>query len=140
MGCGTFRYRNVKRDSYVASIVDISNYYSVLTVSLVNADEKLHFTQSKCKITSVFVHQYLLCGEVDIDTDIPTTCWLSTWWHCSNIYKAVTCRYCIPDIKVIWYSIESQSGKTSVIVTVVVQCDGSQVDSCWEYEQQLVTT
>ena len=33
--------------------------------------------------------------------------------------------------------IESQSGKASVTVTVVVQCDGSQGDSCGECEQQL---
>ena len=37
----------------------------------------------------------------------------------------------LPDIKV---SIESQSGKASEIVNVVVQCDGSQGDSCGEYE------
>ena len=33
--------------------------------------------------------------------------------------------------------IEAQSGKASEIVTVIVQCDGSQGDSCGEYEQQL---
>ena len=32
---------------------------------------------------------------------------------------------------------ESQSGKASDTVTVVVQCDGSEGDSCGEYEQQL---
>ena len=36
-----------------------------------------------------------------------------------------------------WYNIESQSGKASDTVTVVVQCDGSQGDSHGEYEQQL---
>ena len=48
----------------------------------------------------------------------------------------LACSQCNPDIKVIWHSIESQSGKASEIVTVVVQCDGSQGDSCREYEQQ----
>ena len=38
------------------------------------------------------------------------------------------------------YSIESQSGTASVTVTVVVQCDISQGDSCGEYEQQLPIT
>ena len=47
------------------------------------------------------------------------------------------CSWCIPDIKVILYSIESQSGKALYTVTVVVQCDGSQGDSCGEYEQHL---
>ena len=32
------------------------------------------------------------------------------------------------------------SGKASDTVTVVVQCDGSQGDSCGEYEQYLFTT
>ena len=50
------------------------------------------------------------------------------------------CSWCIPDIIVIWYSIESQSGKASDTLTVVVQCDGSQGDSCGEYEQQLPIT
>ncbi len=59
---------------------------------------------------------------------------------CSNIYKLGTCHYCIPDIKIICYGIESQSGKASAIVTVVVQCDGSQGDSCGKYEQQLPIT
>ena len=45
-----------------------------------------------------------------------------------------------PEIQVIWYSIEYQYGKASDTVTVVVQCDGSQGDSCGEYEQQLFTT
>ena len=57
--------------------------------------------------------------------------------YCSNIYTWGACSWCIPDIKVIWYSIESQSGKASDTVTVVVQYDGSQGDSCREYEQQL---
>ncbi len=37
---------------------------------------------------------------------------------------------------------ESQSGKALITVTVVVQCDGSQGDSCGEYiyEQQLRAT
>ena len=52
----------------------------------------------------------------------------------------IACSWCIPDIKVIWYSIESQSGKASDTVTVVVQCDVSQGDSCEEYEQQLCST
>ena len=47
------------------------------------------------------------------------------------------CSGCIPDIEVIWYSIECTSGTASITVTVVVQCDGSQGDSCGEYEQQL---
>ena len=51
-------------------------------------------------------------------------------------YTLGACSWCIPDIKVIWYSIEPQSGKASEIVTVVVQCDGSQGDFCREYEQQ----
>ena len=50
------------------------------------------------------------------------------------------CRWCLPDIKVIWYSIESQSGTASVTITVVVQCDGSQGDFCGECEQQLPIT
>ena len=53
-------------------------------------------------------------------------------WH--------ACSWCIPDIKVIWYSIECQSGKASVTVAVVVQRDGSQGDSEREYEQQLPIT
>ena len=52
----------------------------------------------------------------------------------------MACSWCIPDIKIIWYSIECQSGKTLDTVTVVVQCDGSQGDSCGEYEQQLITS
>ena len=35
---------------------------------------------------------------------------------------------------------EYQSGTASVTVTVVVQCDVSQGDSCGEYEQQLLIT
>ncbi len=70
----------------------------------------------------------------------PVTCWLSTWWDCSNIYIWGVCSWVIPDIKVIWYRIESQSGKASVSVTVVVQCDGSQGDCCGEYEQQFPIT
>ena len=88
----------------------------------------------------MFVHQHFLCVEVDVDTNIPATCWLSTWWDCSNIYMWIVCSWCIPDIIVIWYRIKSQSGKASEIVTVVVQCDGSQGDSCEEYEQQLRIT
>ena len=44
----------------------------------------------------------------------------------------------LPSAAVPPYSSEFQTGKTktSGIVTVVVQCDGSQVDSCWEYEHQ----
>ena len=33
-----------------------------------------------------------------------------------------------------------QSGKAMVTVTVLVQCDGNQGDSCGKYEQQLFTT
>ena len=45
---------------------------------------------------------------------------------------AVVSTY-LPDTKVIGYSIESQSGKASDTITVVVQYDGSQGDSCGEY-------
>ena len=49
----------------------------------------------------------------------------------------IACSWCFPDIKVIWYSIESQPGKASDAIPVVVQCDGSQADSCRQYEQLL---
>ena len=89
---------------------------------------------------SILVHQHSLCVEVDFDTDILATCWFSTWRECSNIYMCGAYARCIPDIKVIWYSIESQSGKALDTVTVVVQCDGSQGDSCGKYEQKLPIT
>ena len=108
----------------------------VLTLAL----EKLHFTHCQLVGTTKFVHQHFVCVEVEIDTDIPATCWLSTWWYCSNINICEAYSWSIPDIKVIWYSIESQSGKASDTVTVVVQCDGSQGDTCGEYEQQLLIT
>ena len=99
--------------------------------------EKLCFTHGKLETTAEFVHQHSLSVKVDTDADTPATCWLSTWWYCSNSYIWGACSWYIPNIIVIWYSKESQSGKASVTVTVVVQCDGSQGDSCGEYEQQL---
>ena len=56
------------------------------------------------------------------------------------MYTWVAVSWCIPDIKDIWYSIEFQSGKALDPTTVVVQCDGSQGDSCGEYEQHLCST
>ncbi len=113
----------------------------ILTCTCNFTNEELHFTNCKQhKTTSEFIYQHFSCVEVDIDADILVTCWLSTWWDCSNIYMWGACRWCIPAVKVIWYSIESQFGKASVTVTVVVQCDGSQRDSCGEYEQQLPIT
>ena len=111
--------------------------YQQLRELLTAYTEEFHLANCKA---SELVHQYFLCVEVDIDTDIPATCWLSTWWDWSNINIWGAYGWCIPDIKVIWYSIETQSGKASDTVTVVVQCDGSQGDSCGEYEQQLFTT
>ena len=49
----------------------------------------------------------------------------------TSAYLLPVYSLCIPDnIKVNWYRPESQSEKISDTVTVVVQCDGSQVDSC----------
>ena len=41
--------------------------------------EKLHFTNCKLDTTTILIHQYFLCVEINIDTDTATTCWLSTW-------------------------------------------------------------
>ena len=110
--------------------------------SLTIAYKEFHLTHCKLETVTELVHQYFLSVEVNTDADIPATYWLSmaTWWDCSNNYIWITCSWWIPDIKVIWYSIESQLGKASMTVTVVVQCDGSQEDSCGEYEQQLRRT
>ncbi len=107
---------------------------------LTNANEELHFTHCKLETATILVHQHSTCVEVNIDADAPATCWLSTWWDCSNIYILMACSWCIPDIKIIWHSKESQSEKASGTVTVVMQCGGSQGDSCGEYEQQLCST
>ena len=101
--------------------------------SLTAVGKELHFIHGKTEDTSRFVHKDFCCVEVESKVDVSVSRWLCTRWHCSNFFIAYF--WCIPDVKVIWYSIESQSGKTSYTVTVVVQCDGSQVDSCWEYEQ-----
>ncbi len=101
--------------------------------------KEFHFTHFKAKTTAKLVHQHSFCSEIYIDVDIPATCWLSSWWYFSNICIWGAYAWCIPDIEVIWHSIEPQSGKSSDTVTVVVQCDGSKGDSCGEYEQQLFT-
>ncbi len=77
--------------------------------------EELHFTHCKLETATctILVHQHFL---------------------------VLTLTLMLTFFKVIWYSIESQSGKASITVTVVVQCDGSQGNSCGEYEQQLRTT
>ena len=111
-----------------------NNIRQILTAVI----EELYFTYCKDKIASKLIHQHFLCVEVDIDANVSVTCWLSTWWCCSSIYTWGACRWYIPDIKVIWCSIESQSGKASDTVTVAVQCGGSQGDSCGEYEQLLL--
>ena len=88
------------------------------------------------------MHQHLHCIEIDIDADTLATCWLSTWWIWTNTYILSAWDWCIPDIEVIWYSIESQfrTASVTIAVIVVVQYDGSQGDSCGEYEQQLPIT
>ena len=111
-----------------------SDYVYMQINALTAAVEKLNFTHLQPKITTIFVHQYFLSFEIDTDAGIPATS-LSTWWNCSNIYTYSVCSCCIPDVKIIWYSKESQSGKASQIVSVVMQCDGSQGDSGREYEQ-----
>ena len=127
--------------SVVVKVAEIMMYnqnimhYSLQAQSLTTTFKELHLANCKRKNAAKYVHQHFLSVEVDIDADIPTTCWLYTLWDCSNIYMWGTCSCCIPDIKIIWYSIESQSGKASDIITIVVQCDGSQGDSCGEYEQ-----
>ena len=104
-----------------SSIVD-QDYSSISTT---HYSLQAHLTQ----------HIKVIWQSIESDTDIPVTCWLSNWWDCSNIYVGIPCSWCIPDVKVIWYSIESQSGKALEIATVVVQCDGSQGYSFEEYEQ-----
>ena len=116
-------------------------HYILEGQSLTTAIKELHLADCKHKSTAIFVHQYFLSAEVDVDADIPATSWLSTWWYCSNIYNLwIAYTWCVPDIKVIWHSIESQSGKASVTITVVVQRDGSQGDTCVEYKQDLCIT
>ena len=114
--------------------------HSLKINSLTIACKEFHLTNCKLESATELVHQYFLSVEVDTDADIPTTCWLSTWWDCKCIYTWITCSWWIPDIKVIWYIIKSQFGKASATVTVVVQCDGSQGDTCGEYEQQFAIT
>ncbi len=83
--------------------------------------KKLNFTQCKLEATAI-LEQHFACVEIIVgnDADTPATCWLSTWCDCSNIYMWIVYSWCMPDLKVIWYSIESQSGKASVTVTVLV--------------------
>ena len=102
---------------------------------LTTANEELHFTHCQLNITTILEHQYFLCFEVDCDVNTPATCCLSTWSYFKNIYMWIGCSWYMPDIKVIWYNIESQSGKALDTIIVVVQCDVSQGDSCGEYEQ-----
>ena len=78
----------------------------ITSYRLTVASEELHLTHCKLETAAELTHQHFLCVEIDIDADIPATCWLSTWWHCSNFYISVLCSCCIPDVKTIWYSIE----------------------------------
>ncbi len=105
----------------------------------------MHLWILTCAFTSEDLH--LLYVEVDIDTvtDIPATCWLSTCMMRLQ-QRLATCGSLVVDAFQTSKSssgtgsIEFRSGKASGTVTVVVQCDGSQGDSCGEYEQQLRTT
>ena len=131
-------YGNVCICTWTSCSYNVCGMHIIITALTTN--QELCFTHCKHKSAGRLVHQYFLCVEVDTDADIPATCWLSTWWDRSSIYIWSAYSWCIPDINVVWYSIESQSGKSSEIVTVVVQCDGSQGDTCGEYKQQLPIT
>ena len=68
---------------YILRLTMHKDYFSTELLTC----KKLYLTNCKRKGTVMFVHHDFLSDiEVDTDADIPATCWLSTWWDCSNIY------------------------------------------------------
>ena len=56
------------------------NYALVTSKAHLHADKEFHLTNCKLKSAAILEHRYFLCIEVNIDADIPATCWLSIWW------------------------------------------------------------
>ena len=114
------------------------NWVHTLTCSFTHY--KLHFTHSKLENTTKFDNVWLVVSLHWSKHQCRHFCDLLAL-HLVGL-KQLLHTGCLKLVHPsdVWCNIECQFGKASDIVTVVVQYDGSQGDSCREYEQQLPIT